>query len=286
MIIGFCGRMRSGKTELAKICQKYGYKKLYFALPLKQLCADILDVSIEALNDAKNKGTDIGLHIDDNICLILSDETGIPIEQVKETCYGKTMSTVREMLQYIGTDLIRKYNPDWHVNRIKEMIEPDTDYVIDDVRFPNEKKMIEDLGGDCWFVTRTTLDNVSNHESETSITWHNCWNKLIINDTTLQFLHFKWNAFMGDYVRSCSLRDKEFDRILENGLTAEITPMSVGDFLMLSSCMFSYAPKDINKKDVKNMKMTENNALQITYNDDSIELVYNQLIIEDLKTLL
>jgi hypothetical protein len=245
-----------------------------------------LDVSIEALNDAKNKGTDIGLHIDDNICTILSDETGIPIEQVKETCYGKTMSTVREMLQFIGTDLIRKYNPDWHVNRIKEMIEPDTDYVIDDVRFPNEKKMIEDLGGDCWFVTRTTLDNVSNHESETSITWHNCWNKLIINDTTLQFLRFKWNAFMGDYVRSCSLRDKEFDRILENGLTAEITPMSVGDFLMLSSCMFSYTPKDINKKDVKNMKMTENNALQITYNDDSIELVYNQLIIEDLKTLL
>ena len=286
MIIGFCGRMRSGKTELAKICETYGYKKLYFALPLKQLCADILDVSIEALNDAKNKGTDIGLHIDDNICLILSDETGIPIEQVKETCYGKTMSTVREMLQYIGTDLIRKYNPDWHVNRIKEMIEPDTDYVIDDVRFPNEKKMIEDLGGDCWFVTRTTLDNVSNHESETSITWHNCWNKLIINDTTLQFFRFKWNAFMSDYIHSCSLRDKEFDRILENGLTAEITPLSVGDFLMLSSCMFSYTPKDINKKDVKNMKMTENNALQITYNDDSIELVYNQLIIEDLKTLL
>jgi predicted SAM-dependent methyltransferase len=50
--------------------------------------------------------------------------------------------------------------------------------------------------------------------------------------------------------------------------------------------MFSYVPKDIDKEDVKNMKMTDNNVLQITYNDDSIELVYNQLIIEDLKALL
>jgi hypothetical protein len=286
MIIGFAGRMRSGKTELAKVCEELGYRKLYFALPLKQLCADLLDISVEGLNEAKNNNTDISLFLGDDICTILSEETEIPLEDVRNTCYGKTIVNVREMLQFIGTDLIRRYNTDWHVNRVRQMIEEGYDYVIDDVRFPNEKKMIEDLGGYCWFVTRTTLDNVSNHESETSITWHNCWNKLIINDTTLQFLHFKWNAFMGDYVRSCSLRDKEFDRILENGLTAEITPMSVGDFLMLSSCMFSYVPKGIDKEDVKNMKMTENNALQITYNDDSIELVYNQLIIEDLKTLL
>jgi hypothetical protein len=64
------------------------------------------------------------------------------------------------MLQFIGTDYIRKYNKDWHVNKIREMIDENTNYVIDDVRFPNEKKLIEDLGGDCWFVTRTTLENV------------------------------------------------------------------------------------------------------------------------------
>lgn len=285
MIIGFCGRMRSGKTELAKICENKGYRRLYFALPLKQLCADILDVSLDELNEAKNKNTEIGLTINDNICTILSEETGISLEQVKETCYGKTINNVREMLQFIGTDLIRKYNTDWHVNKVRGMIDPDYDYVIDDVRFPNEKKMIEELGGDCWFVTRTTLDNISNHESETSITWHNCWNKLIINDTSLQFFRFKWNAFVGDYAQSCAIRDKEFERILENGSQSEITPMSTLDFLMLSPCMFTYSPREINKEDVKEMKLLDNNTLQITYNDDSIELVYNQLVIEDLKTL-
>ena len=56
MIIGFAGRMRSGKTELAKICEDAGFEKLYFALPLKQLCADLMDISIDELNKWKNKG--------------------------------------------------------------------------------------------------------------------------------------------------------------------------------------------------------------------------------------
>ena len=41
MIIGFCGRLRSGKSELSKVCQKHGYQPLSFAIPLKELCADI-----------------------------------------------------------------------------------------------------------------------------------------------------------------------------------------------------------------------------------------------------
>ena len=30
-IIGFGGRIASGKSVLASICQNYGYKKIYFA---------------------------------------------------------------------------------------------------------------------------------------------------------------------------------------------------------------------------------------------------------------
>ena len=60
MVIGFCGRLQSGKSELAKICEQYGYEKLYFALPLKQLCADILDITVDGLNKAKVEKTDMG----------------------------------------------------------------------------------------------------------------------------------------------------------------------------------------------------------------------------------
>ena len=286
MIIGFAGRCRSGKTVLSEVCEKYGYQRLSFALPLKQLCADILDISIDELNRAKNENIPIEITIGKDICEILSEETNIPIETTTEICDGKYLHTVRDMLQFIGTDYIRKYNSDWHVNRIKEMIKNDVNYVIDDVRFPNEKRMIEELGGDCWFVTRTTLDNVSNHESETSITWKDCMNKVIVNNSTLNELLFKWEIFMDNYTRSCAIRDEEFNKILENGLNEDIASLSVLSVLMLSPSLFDYCPKDIDKNSVDSITMNEDKSVFIKYIDGSVEMVDHPLIIEDLKIYL
>ena len=286
MIIGIAGRCRSGKTELAKICEKYGYERIYFALPLKQLCADLLDVSIDELNRAKAEKYEIGVTIGEDMCQIISEETEIPLNIVMEKCNGVVIKDVRHMLQFIGTDLIRKYNTDWHVNRIREMIDINKDYVIDDVRFPNEKAMVEELGGDCWFVIRTAIENVSNHESETSITWNDCWNKVIINDSTLSNLLFKWETFIDNYVQSCAIRDREFGRILEDGTEDEITPLSMYDMMFLSKAFFNYVPKDIERENVKSISMNEDHSVFITYTDDSMELVDNPLNIEDLKILL
>ena len=287
MIISFAGRLKSGKTELAKICENYGYKKLYFALPLKQLCADILDISIDELNNLKTNNTDISLYLGKDICDILSTETEIPYGDVTSCCFDKTIHTVREMLQFIGTDLIRRFNKDWHVNRVREMIDKETNYVIDDVRFPNEKKMIEELGGHCWFITRTTLDNISNHESETSITWQDCWNRLIINDSTLPKLQFKWEVFMDNYQKSCEMRDKEFERILNNGLNNnDISPLSMLDVLMISKAMFTYSPMEFKKDEIKKVTMNEDKSVFVTYNDDTIKIIENPLNIEELKKFL
>jgi len=286
MIIGLAGRMRSGKTELAKICERFGYERLYFALPLKRLCADLLDISLDELNRAKAEKYDIGVTIGKDMCEILADETGIPLDTVTKTCEGVVIKDVRHMLQFIGTDLIRKYNTNWHVDRIREMIDKDKNYVLDDVRFPNEKALIEELGGDCWFITRTTLDNISNHESETSITWNDCWNKIIVNDSTLPILQFKWEAFMDNYIQSCAIRDKEFDRILEDGSENIITPLSVYDVMFLSKCFFTYMHKDIEKDKVEKITMNEDKTVFVTYKDGSMEIIDNPLNIEDLKILL
>lgn len=285
-IISFSGRMKSGKTELAKICERYGYERIYFALPLKTLCADLLDISIDALNKAKAEKYDIGVTIGKDMCKILADETSIPLEAVIETCEGVVIKDVRHMLQFIGTDLIRKYNTNWHVDRIREMIDKNKNYVIDDVRFPNEKALVEELGGDCWFVTRTTLDNISNHESETSITWNDCWNKIIVNDSTLPILQFKWETFMDNYIQSCAIRNKEFERILEDGSENTITPLSVYDVMLLSKSFFTYTHKDVVKENIESITMNEDKTVFITYKDDSIEVVDNALQIEDLKILL
>lgn len=286
MVLGLAGRMRSGKTELAKVCEKYGYEKLYFALPLKRLCAELLDISIDELNRLKADREEIGIMIGEDLCRIISEETDIPLDIVKRTCEGVVIKDVRHMLQFIGTDLIRKYNTNWHVDRIREMIDRNKNYVIDDVRFPNEKALIEELGGDCWFVIRTTLDNISNHESETSITWNDCWNKVIINDTTLPNLLFKWETFIGNYEQSCAIRDKEFNRILEDGSQNDITPLSMYDMMLLHKALFEYAPKIFEKEDINKISMNEDNTVFITFNDGSMEVLDNALNIEDIKILI
>lgn len=286
MVLGLAGRMRSGKTELAKVCEKYGYEKLYFALPLKRLCAELLDISIDELNRLKADREEIGVMISEDLCRIISEETDIPLDIVKRTCEGVVIKDVRHMLQFIGTDLIRKYNTNWHVDRIREMIDRNKNYVIDDVRFPNEKALIEELGGDCWFVIRTTLDNISNHESETSITWNDCWNKVIINDTTLPNLLFKWETFIGNYEQSCTIRDKEFNRILEDGSQNDITPLSMYDMMLLHKALFEYAPKIFEKENINKISMNEDNTVFITFNDGSMEVLDNALNIEDMKALL
>lgn len=286
MIIGLCGRMKNGKTELSNICEQYGYKKLYFALPLKQLCASILDISIEELNRLKNENIPIDITFNDDMCETLSQETEIPLDATRELCNGKNIHTTREMLQFVGTDYIRKYNKDWHVNRIRAMIDPNVNYVLDDVRFPNEKKMIDDLGGDCWFVSRTTLDNISNHESETSITWKECWNKVIINNSTLEQLLVKWDLFMENYKRSCEVREIEFNKILENGYSEKTTSFSLLDVLFLPKELFEYVPKDIDKDSIDDVTMNGDKSIFIKYKNGSIEMIENPLQIEDIKLLI
>ena len=285
MLIAFGGRMRSGKGELANICAKYGYKKLYFALPLKELCADILDISIEALNDAKNQNIDIGLTIGEDICSIIHDETDIPLDFIREKCLGKELNNVRDMVQFIGTDLIRSYDPDWHVKRLKEMIHDGEDYVFEDLRFPNEKRMIEELGGDCWFVVRPTIDNVSNHISETSLKWHDCYNKIIINDSTLPYLLFKWDGFMDNYQKSCEIREKMFKETLDKGIKF-LEKNSLLEMMFINKAMFTYVPKDYEKEDIKKITMNKDNSIFLTLNDDTLEYIDNPLIIEDLKIFL
>jgi hypothetical protein len=91
---------------------------------------------------------------------------------------------------------------------------------------------------------------------------------------------------LGDYEKSCATRDKEFDRILETCDKGGLEKMTILDILFISKWLFDYVPKEINKEDVRDIKMTESGGVQITYNDDSIEMIYNPLNIEEIKLIL
>lgn len=76
-LIGFGGRMRSGKGELSSVCEKHGYKRLTFALPLKKLCADLLGITLEEEDRLKNENAPIEFAFNDENIDKLAEATSI-----------------------------------------------------------------------------------------------------------------------------------------------------------------------------------------------------------------
>lgn len=281
MIIGLSGRINSGKSYLANICIENGYEKIYFALPLKRLVAGLIGVNVEEINKLKYVEKDYNFMKMDYI--FLARETGIPYKTIEDEMSKVKFTTVRQLLQFIGTDIIRKYNTNWHVNRIREMLKPDVNYVIDDVRFPNEMNLIKELGGDCWYIVRPDLSKISNHESETSLKWQDFGNNVIINDGGINAFKFKWEVFIKNYGESKKARDKYISSKCVSELYKDVAEdMSVFDLLELSKWWFEYKPREFDCENIKNVT-EENRVATIEYNDGTFEKIVNPLNIEDLK---
>lgn len=74
--------------------------------------------------------------------------------------FGKII-TPRWVLQQIGTDILRNQFLDdiWIASLEKHLDGKSGNYVITDVRFENEIKLISNLGGEIWWVRRGNLPN-------------------------------------------------------------------------------------------------------------------------------
>lgn len=177
-IIGFAGRAFSGKTEFANsINKEFGGVRLSFAKYLKQLCCDLVGCDgIEELNSYKKLGESKIFTVEKHWVPMISKRTGISADIINQEFNGLTEFTgVRKLLQFLGTDLIRKYKPTWHIDRLKEEVKSLSENIvitIDDVRFENEVEAIRELGGRVIYVLRpSTLYMASNHISETALNY-------------------------------------------------------------------------------------------------------------------
>lgn len=177
-IIGFAGRAFSGKTEFANsINKEFGGVRLSFAKYLKQLCCDLVGCSsIEELNSFKKLGESKVFAIEKHWIPMIGERTGISVDIINQELNGITeFMGVRKLLQFLGTDLIRKYKPTWHIDKLKDDIKSLSENIvitIDDVRFENEVEAIRELGGRVIYVLRpSTLYMASNHISETALNY-------------------------------------------------------------------------------------------------------------------
>lgn len=141
MIIALSGKKSSGKSFLAKkISDLYGFKILSFSTPLKKLLKEISCYN----EDIKNSN--------DEITMCLDRFNLSPIT-----------ATSRKCLQILGTDIIRKNDPNFFIREMNKKLIGDV--VIDDLRFNNEYDLLKSKGA---IVIRLNerIENNDNHDSE------------------------------------------------------------------------------------------------------------------------
>jgi len=143
MIIGICGLIGSGKGTVADILvEEHGFTKVSFADKLKDGVATVFGWDRDMLEGDTDESREWREQVD--------------VFWTKET--GRTI-TPRLVLQEYGTDCMRKgfYDGIW-VSLLKQHIlkNPNTNFVIPDVRFPNEVDMIKNINGEVWRIRRGT----------------------------------------------------------------------------------------------------------------------------------
>lgn len=141
MILGLCGLIGSGKGTVADILVKdYNFTKISFADKLKDAVSVLFGWDRELLEGK----TDESRAWREEIDFFWTREIGEDI-------------TPRLVLQKFGTECMRNgfYDGIWISLVKKELLSyRDQNFVIPDVRFINEIKMIKSMGGDVWRVKR------------------------------------------------------------------------------------------------------------------------------------
>ena len=192
-IIGLCGLIGSGKGTVADILVSQGYRKLSFADRLKDGVAAMFGWDRQMLEGDTEESRKWREELD----FFWTREIGIDI-------------TPRLVLQLYGTECMREgfFDGVW-VSLVKQELLKDLskNYVIPDVRFQNEIKMIQSLGGQIWRVRRG-LDP----------TWLRRYEKSNIIPSTVHPSEWDW-------------ANSKMDRLVSNDLDKEHLKNQVADHL-------------------------------------------------------
>lgn len=121
MIIGLVGKKGSGKDTVADyLVSKRKFTKKAFADPLKKVIQQLFLVNPEQLSD--------------------------PVK--KEECDSRWNLSPRQMMQMVGTNMVRdQLGTDFWIQHMEFSYSDDSDVVISDVRFQNEADWVEKKGG-------------------------------------------------------------------------------------------------------------------------------------------
>jgi hypothetical protein len=214
MIIGICGLIGSGKGTVADfLVEQRGFTKISFADRLKDGVASVFNWDREMLEG----DTEDSRAWREKVDPYWSTETGHPI-------------TPRLVLQLFGTDCMRNgfFDGIWVSLVKKQLLEnPDSNFVIPDVRFENEANMIRSIGGKLWRVKRgnepewwETAKTQMRHTSNKKLSEH------IVVANKMQ------EIYPDVHISEWAWANVEFDAVIENNSSVEFLKNRVLDHLV------------------------------------------------------
>lgn len=184
-IVYFGGPIGSGKSFCSKyLIDNYGYKKLSFADPMKKICSKLTKTRIEHFYSLIEKEEERSILFTKDMYQELCEFFNVSFIDNR---LKYEFNSIREMLQYIGTDYLRSIDENVHVNKVFEMYNnnlldfSDIKLVADDVRFLNEIKTLNNLNGLGIYVIDPKSSYKSKHDSEISVSQAD-FDLAIIND--------------------------------------------------------------------------------------------------------
>jgi len=200
------------------------YKNIKFADKIKDITCLLLGCTREELEDREFKEKELG---EEWWSYQASSGALFPyLTYLGDVSQFKLVKlTPRKLMQLLGTECGRyvihpniwinatfaDYKPQ-HVRDVKyqglfiENLTTMPNWIISDVRFPNEAKSIKDRGGVLIRIIRPLTDSkiISNHESENALDYYNDWDYVINNDGSIEDLYHKVEIVLGSDLQNIS----------------------------------------------------------------------------------
>lgn len=212
-IITLSGSKGSGKTTALNTIQGEYVEafEVMLAAKIKQTCADLLGLPTMMFENQQFKNRDLAIPV----CIVptllanIFDAYGysrdLVIDPLHRRHVGKMLYTPREVMQYVGTEILRGLDPDIHLKTAWEKAPKKGIMVVTDVRFPNELQFFKDKPEESLHLyisnLRAESQNQDTHASENHLKTLKKQCKIVYNDSTLEFFERELMKTVKDYLK-------------------------------------------------------------------------------------
>lgn len=195
MLISFSGEKFAGKDSAAEaLISRHGFKRIGLADKLKEIMSRVTGIPLEDMHNPEKKEVlfDQPLKVTKGqigvLIAILSDDGFNITKDISARLYGfvgTPMVSIRNLLQFFGTDVMRNNVADdiW-LNYASKFISGSGNYVITDSRFANERKYLKEKGATLILVKRKGLAGGDGHISENQLGTDEDYDVVVNNNST------------------------------------------------------------------------------------------------------